>query len=99
MKYLMSLICFIMVSCSTLPVVVPDTTEDNVILLQAKEQIKNNGQVQPSYGWVFWYAPIGIIAIMWGFREFIRKPIPVECIEKDGEKVIVNESTAQEQKQ
>jgi len=95
MKYLMLTLILFLGACSTMPEILPDNTSDNVIMMQLKNDINQGGQLRPSYGWIFWYGPIAVLALMWGFRELIKKPIPKECIEKSGEIVIENESTAQ----
>jgi len=95
MKYLMLTLILFLGACSTMPEILPDNTSDNVIMMQLKNDINQGGQLRPSYGWIFWYGPIAVLALMWGFRELIKKPIPKECIEKSGEIVIKNESTAQ----
>ena len=97
MKYLMLTLILFLGACSTMPEILPDNTSDNVIMMQLKNDINQGGQLRPSYGWIFWYGPIAVLALMWGFRELIKKPIPKECIEKSGEIVIENESTAQSQ--
>ena len=102
MKYLIMLLIMMLVGCSTMPEIIPDTTSDNVVMMELKDNIGQDGPLRPSYGWVFWYAPVGLLALMWGYRELIKKPIPKTCVDKKtGEEVVEEKtSTAQtEQKQ
>ncbi len=79
-KILLSILAFALAGCETMPVIIPDKTGDNVIMMTLKDQIAQSGTIQPSYGWLFWYAPIFFIALMWAWREFIHKS--VECDEQ-----------------
>ena len=74
MKYLMLTLILFLGACSTMPEILPDNTSDNVIMMQLKNDINQGGQLRPSYGWIFWYGPIAVLALMWGFRELIKKP-------------------------
>ena len=71
----------ILAGCSNTPVIVPDPTADNVIMLQIKDQIAQSGSVKPTYGWLFWYGPLAILGLMWGYRNLIKKPI--NCLEEE----------------
>lgn len=71
----------ILAGCSNTPVIVPDTTADNVIMLQIKDQIAQSESVKPTYGWLFWYGPVAILGLMWGYRNLIKKPI--NCLEEE----------------
>jgi len=76
MKYIYLLIIIIaLASCATTPVMIPDNTKDNIVMMQLKDEIAQEGAAKPSYGWTLWYFPVVIIAFMWAYREFIRKPI------------------------
>jgi hypothetical protein len=92
MKYLMFL-TMLLVSCTT-PQIIPDTTGDNVIMMNLKDQIASQQPVKPSYSWVFWYAPVGVLALMWGYRELIKKPIPKQCVDKKTGEVVLEEKTS-----
>lgn len=81
MKYIVLLISMIVAGCNTSPVIIPDTSGDSVVMLQLKDQITQPGGVKPSYGWVLWYVPIVIIASLWSYREFVRRPL---LCEEDG---------------
>lgn len=75
------LLTLILAGCSNTPVIVPDKTSDNVIMLQIKDQIAQSGTVKPTYGWLFWYGPVAILGLMWGYRNLIKKPI--NCFEEE----------------
>lgn len=50
-------------------------------MMELKDKINNPGPVQPSYGWLFWYGPLAVLLLMWGYRHLIRKPI--NCLEEE----------------
>lgn len=85
MKYLKTILpvsLLVLASCNTTnPFIVPDNTSDNVVMLQIKDQIAQEGAAKPSYGWLFWYMPVVILTAFWGYREFIRRPV---LCEEDG---------------
>jgi hypothetical protein len=88
MKYIFPLIAFlVLVGCSTNPYIVPDTTSDNVVMMQIKDNISQPGPTVFSYGWLFWYGPVAVLGMMWGYRNLIKKPI--DCIEKEPESLKV----------
>lgn len=71
----------VLAGCSNEPVIVPDITSDNVVMLELKDKIANPGPFQPTYGWLYWYTPLAILLLMWGYRHLIRKPI--NCLEEE----------------
>lgn len=81
MKHLTFLFTAFLAGCSSDPIIVPDNTSDNVVMMELKDKIQNPGPVQPSYGWLFWYGPLAILLLMWGYRHLIRKPI--NCLEEE----------------
>jgi hypothetical protein len=82
MKFLKPLLLtIILTGCSTEPSIVPDTTADNVVMLSLKDQISQPGGVKPTYGWLFWYCPVAVLGLMWGYRNLIKKPI--DCLEEE----------------
>ena len=82
MKFLKSLLLISVLSgCSTNPSIVPDTSVDNVVMMQLKDQITQPGGVKPTYGWLFWYGPVAVIGMMWAYRNLIKKPI--DCLEQE----------------
>jgi hypothetical protein len=82
MKLLTAIIStLLLIGCSSDPFIVPDPTSDNVVMLELKDKIANPGPFQPTYGWLFWYGPLAILLLMWGYRHLIRKPI--NCLEEE----------------
>lgn len=75
MKFILPLMSLILAACDTTPTIIPDTTKDNPIILGMKDRINEPGITHQSYSWVFWYAPVFIISLLWAYREFIRKPL------------------------
>jgi hypothetical protein len=91
MKFLKPLLLtVILTGCSTEPSIVPDTTADNVVMMQLKDQISQPGGVKPTYGWLFWYGPVAILGIMWGYRNLIKKPI--NCLEEEPDTTSVSKT-------
>lgn len=74
-------ILFCLTGCSSDPVIVPDITSDNVVMMELKDRIAEPGVYSPSYGWLFWYAPLATLLILWGYRHLVKKPI--DCIEQE----------------
>ena len=76
MKYLPFILALILTGCSSqMPVIVPDTTQDNVVILQIKDQIAQPGAQKASLGWLFWYVPLAMAALIAAWRYLIKKPI------------------------
>ena len=71
----------VLVACSSEPVIVPDPTTDNVVMMEIKDRISQPGGTQPTYGWLYWYGPLAVLLLMWGYRHLIRKPI--NCLEEE----------------
>jgi len=76
---LMVFLC--LAGCSSDPVIIPDITSDNVVMMELKDRIADPGVHSPSYGWLFWYAPLATLLILWGYRHLVKKPI--DCIEQE----------------
>lgn len=74
-------------ACSSDPIIVPDTTSDNVVMMELKDRIAEPGTYSSSYGWLFWYAPLATLLILWGYRHLIKKPI--DCIEQEPDSIKV----------
>jgi hypothetical protein len=92
MKFLTSIITTILLAgCATEPFIVPDNTSDNVIMMSFKDQIAAAGGVAPSYGWLFWYGPVALMGLMWGYRNLIRKPI--NCLEQEPDSALIKTET------
>lgn len=82
MKLLITLTALlILTGCDTLPKIVPDTTGDNVIMMGLKDRINEPGSYTDSYGWLFWYGPVALLGLMWGWRNLIMKPL--DCIDTE----------------
>jgi cytochrome bd-type quinol oxidase subunit 2 len=64
-----------LLGCDTTPKIIPDTTGDSAVMLSIKKSIENQSTDTTGYGWLFWYAPVALIALLWAYREFIRKPL------------------------
>lgn len=71
-KLYLLLISLLTIGCNTTPKIIPDTTGDSVLMMKLKHDIASN-DVDCSYGWLFWYIPIAVIALMWAYKEFIKK--------------------------
>lgn len=80
-KIILLTVMLILAACSTDPKIVPDTTSDNVVMMQIKDNIGQPGPTQMSYGWLFWYGPVAVLGLMWGYRNLIKKPI--NCLEEE----------------
>lgn len=80
-KIILLTVILLLAACSTDPTIVPDTTSDNVVMMQIKDNIGQPGPTQMSYGWLFWYGPVAVLGLMWGYRNLIKKPI--NCLEEE----------------
>lgn len=80
-KIILLTVMLLLAACSTDPTIVPDTTSDNVVMMQIKDNIGQPGPTQMSYGWLFWYGPVAVLGLMWGYRNLIKKPI--NCLEEE----------------
>lgn len=80
-KIILLTVMILLAACSTDPTIVPDTTSDNVVMMQIKDNIGQPGPTQMSYGWLFWYGPVAVLGLMWGYRNLIKKPI--NCLEEE----------------
>jgi len=54
-------------------------------MLQIKDRIADPGAYSPSYGWLFWYAPLATLLVFGGYRHLVKKPI--DCIEREPDSV------------
>jgi hypothetical protein len=85
MKYITILFsALVLAACDTMPVIVPDNTSDNVVMMQLKDSISQPGPTPPSFGWVIWYFPVAVISMMAAWRYLIKKPVVCEE-DKDGD--------------
>jgi len=89
MKYILSILTLtFLVACSTNPEIVPDNTSDNVVMMQLKDHIAQPGPTEMSYGWLFWYGPVALLGLMWGYRNLIKKPI--NCLEEEPQSTTIS---------
>jgi hypothetical protein len=61
-----------LVACNTAPVIVPDTTKDNVVMQKLKWEINNQHNLSISWGWVLWYLPVVFLIGIWGYNHYLR---------------------------
>ena len=74
MKYLTSILASLtLFACNTAPVIVPDTTKDNVVMQKLKWEISNSGSIPTNWGWVLWYLPIVAAGMIWMWRKYIKE--------------------------
>jgi hypothetical protein len=73
-----------LVACSTAPVIVPDTTGDNVVLKKLNHQIENADKISGNWGWILWYLPLVAAGMIWMWRKYIKE-CP-ECGKSEEEK-------------
>jgi hypothetical protein len=67
MRLLLLLSCLFIQACSITPQIIsphkdPTKTEPQRIV------VKDGG-----WGWILWYAPVAVIAVIWGYREIFKK--------------------------
>jgi hypothetical protein len=74
MKKLTSILATtLLTACSTAPIIVPDTTKDNVVMQKLKWEITNHNSIPTNWGWVLWYLPIVDAAMIWMWRKYIKQ--------------------------
>jgi hypothetical protein len=94
MKYILSILTLtFLVACSTTPEIIPDNTSDNVVMMQLKDHIAQPGPTEMSYGWLFWYGPVALLGLMWGYRNLIKKPI--NCLEEEPQSTTISTEVKQ----
>jgi hypothetical protein len=94
MKFLTSIIALmVLAGCSTQPFIVPDNTSDNVVMMALKDKIAAPGSTTESYGWLFWYVPVALLGLMWGYRNLINKPI--NCLEQEPSSTLIKSEVKQ----
>jgi hypothetical protein len=72
-KLYLLLISLLTLGCASEPKIIPDTTGDSIQMMKLKHDIVSGSTIEPSYGWLFWYAPVALIALMWAYKTFIKK--------------------------
>lgn len=83
MKYALILVAFL-AGCINKPFIVPDTSGETMTIAAMRDSINQPGAPDASYGWLFWYLPVVLLASFWGYREFIRRPV---LCEENGQEV------------
>lgn len=74
MKKLISLLGLVLLTaCSTAPVIVPDTTKDNVVMQKLKWEIANHSSIPVNWGWILWYLPLVAAGMIWMWRKYIKQ--------------------------
>lgn len=68
MKYLMFLM---FMGCSSVPLVLPDTTRPSIMEESIKHNLNTSGE--SGYLWVLWYIPIVVVVLSWAWKTFFRK--------------------------
>jgi hypothetical protein len=61
--------------CSVTPMLIPDTTKGSAMTRKIDNDTEMNKPLETGYGWILWYIPFAGLAMAWGYREFIRKPL------------------------
>lgn len=72
-KLFLTTVClfFLLAGCvTTRPEIIPDNTGDSVVMLQVKDAISQPGVVKATVTWLWWYAPVCFIALMWAVKTF-----------------------------
>jgi len=74
MKQLLAILTTLFIAaCNTAPVIIPDTTKDNVVMQKLKWEIDNGNKISTNWGWILWYLPIVAIAFVWTWRKYIKQ--------------------------
>ena len=73
MKYLTLLTSMFLAACNTAPVIVPDTTKDNVVMQKLQYDITHNTHISGNWGWILWYLPLVAISMAWAWRRYIKQ--------------------------
>jgi len=88
-SFIVALRCFLIVgsvllllnliSCAAAPEIIRPKGLENPIVQKLRNDANSPIPVTPSYSWLWWYAPIAIISLLWTIKYlFLRK-----CIEQD----------------
>lgn len=73
MKYIILSSLILISSCSITPEIIPAKRQDSPMTLKLKDGIDDPGIKENNYSWLFWYAPIAAIALLWAKKEFSNK--------------------------
>lgn len=72
-KYLTGLMTLALAACSTAPVIVPDTTKDNVVMKRLEWEIQHGKVPGVGWSWVLWYLPIVFLVVVWAYNQYLKK--------------------------
>lgn len=72
-KLILILVTLFTAACSTAPVIVPDTTQDSVVMQRLKWEIANHNKLPTNWGWILWYLPLVAAAMIWMWRKYIKQ--------------------------
>lgn len=71
---LILLSALIAAGCDTMPKIIPDTTQDNVVIEKLRHDIQTGAAPPtPAWGWILWYVPVLLLVVVWVWREFFSK--------------------------
>jgi len=73
MKYLILSSSILLSSCSITPEIIPTERRDSPMTLKLKDGIDDPGVKENNYSWLFWYAPVAAISLLWAKKEFLDK--------------------------
>jgi choline-glycine betaine transporter len=76
-------------ACSTAPVIVPDTTKDNVIMRKLNYEIQNGTTPSTGWGWILWYIPVLFLVVVWAYNQYLK----TKCKEEETKESAKTEST------
>lgn len=72
MKTLLSLFTtMFLFACNTTPAIVPDTTNESVLMKKLNHDITHDNKVS-NWGWILWYLPVVVMLAAWAWKEWIR---------------------------
>ena len=69
-------------ACNTAPQIIPDPTIVHNIINKKLEYDITNNELNCSWGWVFWYAPILLLVMGWVYKEWIYPTTKTRSINK-----------------
>lgn len=72
MKKIIIISCVFLASCFSGPEFVPSAYKDSPMSEIIRKEAASNDP-HGSYQWLFWYGPVAAIALMWGYKEFVKK--------------------------
>jgi hypothetical protein len=73
MRKLAILSTLLLSACAIRPEIIPDTTQDSVMLMKIKNDIEQGNKIESGWGWILWYLPVLFLVVAWGYRELIAK--------------------------